>query len=97
MEYPQHLNMSKINKAFRKQELQKYGCIIEDFEEFKKFAKKDYVTFFVSFFSNLVSNSHIRSDIKQLFKKFGYKASFSGCYWKQRAWALCFFDTIICS
>jgi hypothetical protein len=73
MEYPQHLNMSKINKAFRKQELQKYGCIIEDFEEFKKFAKKDYVTFFVSFFSNLVSNSHIRSDIKQLFKKFNEK------------------------
>jgi hypothetical protein len=73
MEYPQHLNMSKINKAFRKQELQKYGCIIEDFEEFKKFAKKDYVTFFVSFFSNLVSNPHIRSDIKQLFKKFNEK------------------------
>ena len=70
---PQRLNMSKINKAFRKQELQKYGCIIEDFEEFKKLAKKDYVTFFVSFFSNLVSNPHIRSNIKQLFKKFNEK------------------------
>ena len=73
MEYPQHLNMSKINKAFRKQELQKYGCIIQDFEEFKRFAKKDYVTFFVSFFSNLVSDKHIRSKIKQLFKKFNEK------------------------
>ena len=69
--------MSKINKAFRKQdrikELQKYECIIEDFEEFKRLAKKDYVTFFVSFFSNLVSNQHIRSNIKKLFKKFNEK------------------------
>jgi len=74
---PHRLNMSKINNAFRKQdrinELQKYGCIIEDFEEFKRLAKKDYVTFFVSFFSNLVSDPHIRSNIKQLFKKFNEK------------------------
>ena len=75
--YPQRLNMSKINKAFRKQDrikdLQKYECIIQDFEEFKLLAKKDYVTFFVSFFSNLVSAPHIRSNIKQLFKKFNEK------------------------
>jgi hypothetical protein len=74
---PVRLNMSKINQSFRKQErikeLQKYDCIIQDFEEFKKLAKKDYVTFFVSFFSNLVSNPHIRSNIKQLFKKFNEK------------------------
>jgi len=74
---PLRLNMSNINKSFRKQdqikELQKYECIIEDFEEFKKLAKKDYVTFFVSFFSNLVSAPHIRSNIKQLFKKFNEK------------------------
>lgn len=67
------LNISKINQAFRKQELQKYDCVIEDFEEFKKLAKKDYVTFFVSFFSHLVSNPYIRSNIKQLFKKFDVK------------------------
>jgi len=74
---PLRLNQSKINKAFRKQELkqelQKYNCIIEDFEEFKKLAKKDYATFFVSFFSHLVSNPQIRSNIKQLFKKFNVK------------------------
>jgi len=74
---PLRLNMSKINQAFRKQDrikdLQKYECIIQDFEEFKKLAKKDYVTFFVSFFSNLVSNPHIRSNIKQLFQKFNEK------------------------
>jgi len=74
---PLRLNLSKINQAFRKQdllkELQKYNCIIQDFEEFKRLAKKDYVTFFLSFFSNLVSNKHIRSNIKQLFKKFNVK------------------------
>jgi hypothetical protein len=74
---PLRLNLSKINQAFRKQdllkELQKYNCIIQDFEEFKILSKKDYVTFFVSFFSYLVSDKHIRSNIKQLFKKFNEK------------------------
>lgn len=70
---PLRLNQSKINQAFRKQELQKYNCVIEDFEEFKKLAKKDYATFFVSFFSHLVSNQPIRSNIKKLFKKFNVK------------------------
>ena len=70
---PLRLNISKINQAFRKQELQKYNCVIEDFEEFKKLAKKDYVTFFISFFSHLVSDPHIRLNIKQLFKKFNVK------------------------
>jgi hypothetical protein len=74
---PLRLNMSKINKAFRKQDrikdLQKYECIIQDFEEFKLLAKKDYVTFFISFFSNLVSDKQIRPKIKQLFKKFNEK------------------------
>ena len=49
MEYPQHLNMSKINKAFRKQDrikdLQKYECIIQDFEEFKLLANEDFTIF----------------------------------------------------
>ena len=70
---PMRLNMNKINQAFRKQDLQKYDCIIQDFEEFKRLAKKDYVTFFISFFSNLVSNIHLRKKIKNLFKKFNEK------------------------
>ena len=70
---PLRLSMNKINQAFRKQDLQKYDCIIQDFEEFKRLAKKDYVTFFISFFSNLVSNIHLRKKIKILFKKFNEK------------------------
>jgi len=49
-----------------------HWALLKSFEEFKKLAKKDYATFFVSFFSNLVSK-HIRSNIKQLFKKFNVK------------------------
>ena len=41
-------------------------------------AKKDYITFFVSFFSNLVSVPQIRSDIIQLFKKFNEKNRLEG-------------------
>ena len=67
------INQTKINKNFRIQELKKYGCVIESFEDFKILAKKDYITLFVSFFSNLVSDIGLRNKIKNLFKKFNEK------------------------
>jgi len=67
------INQTKINKNFRIQELKKYGCVIESFEDFKILAKKDYITLFVSFFSNLVSDLRLRNKIKNLFKKFNEK------------------------